>query len=202
MNIILLGPPGSGKGTQSVLLAERLGLRSISTGAIFRKNISEKTELGILAKKYIDEGKLVPDEVTIALVKETIKDSDGLILDGFPRTVAQAEALEKITSIDYVVYLDVDYAEIIERLSGRRECAECGTPTHISKKQEVCAKCGGKLIQRADDTEEVISKRLVQYEEATKPLIDFYRKSGKLVTIKANGTVEEIYKNISEALEK
>lgn len=202
MNMIMLGPPGSGKGTQSVILAERLGLRTISTGAIFRKNIAEGTELGRLAKSYIDEGKLVPDEVTVGLLKDSVKGLDGIILDGFPRTVAQAEALADFLDIDCVLYLDVDYDEVVNRLSGRRECAVCGSPTHVSMGNKVCQKCGGELIQRADDKEEVIRKRFVEYEKATKPLVDYYEKKGKLITLLARGSVEEITEKILGELKR
>lgn len=202
MNMIMLGPPGSGKGTQSVILAERLGLRTISTGAIFRKNIAEGTELGRLAKSYIDEGKLVPDEVTVGLLKDSVKGLDGIILDGFPRTVAQAEALADFLDIDCVLYLDVDYDEVVNRLSGRRECAVCGSPTHVSMGNKVCPKCGGELIQRADDKEEVIRKRFVEYEKATKPLVDYYEKKGKLITLLARGSVEEITEKILGELKR
>lgn len=203
MNMIMLGPPGSGKGTQSVILAERLGLEAISTGALFRKNIAEGTELGKKAKTFIDEGKLVPDDVTIGLLKDAVKGHGGVILDGFPRTVKQAEELEKILPIDYVIYLDVDYDEIEERLSGRRECAKCGSPTHVSMGYDKCPKCGGKLIQRDDDKKEVIRKRFTEYEKSTKPLVEYYGNKGKLVTVKSSGeTVEGISEKILGALKR
>ncbi len=202
MNVIMLGPPGSGKGTQSVFIARKMGLTPLSTGAIFRKNIAEKTELGKLAESYIADGKLVPDEVTVNLVKDSVKGTDGVILDGFPRTVAQAEALETFLKVDKVVYLDVEFDALLKRLTGRRECRKCGAPTHISLGFTSCPQCGGELIQRADDTEEVITKRFTEYEKATSPLVEFYSKKGNLVRIEAKGSIEEITEKIFEALEK
>lgn len=202
MNVIMLGPPGSGKGTQSVVIAKEMGLKSFSTGAIFRKNIADKTDLGKLAEKYISEGKLVPDEVTVNLVKDTVKGLDGIILDGFPRTVAQAEALDTFQRIDKVIYLDVDFNALLLRLTGRRECRKCGSPTHISQGYKTCPLCGGELIQRADDTEEVITKRFTEYEKATKPLIDYYEKKGNLVRIEAVGEISDITEKILGELRK
>ena len=187
-----MGPPGAGKGTAAKQLQSALGLVHISTGDMFREAIKEGTELGKLAKSFIDQGNLVPDDVTIGIVKERLSKDDcanGFLLDGFPRTLVQAEALEKISKeinrpIDVVVNLDCDQAELVRRISGRRVCKNCGAPYHVTsmkpKVEGVCDKCGGTLIQRPDDNEEALKVRLHHYVESTKPLLEFYSKLGLL----------------------
>ena len=191
-NIILMGPPGAGKGTLAKQLMSALNLVHISTGDMFRDAIKAGTPLGKLAKSYIDDGHLVPDEVTIGLVKERLSQDDcakGFLLDGFPRTLPQAEALKELSKeinrpIEVVVNLDCDNAELIRRISGRRVCKQCGAPYHVvtlkPKVEGVCDICGGPLYQRADDNEEALKVRLEHYVQDTKPLLDFYAKEGLL----------------------
>lgn len=204
MKIILLGAPGAGKGSQATKIASKYGIAHISTGDALRANIKNGTELGKFAKSYIDKGQLVPDEVVVGIVADRIKEDDcekGFLLDGFPRTIAQAEALGKLTDIDYVINIDVDFDLIAARIGGRRMCA-CGESYHISSyKSDVCAKCGGKLYQRADDKEETVKERLAVYEKQTAPLTDYYRKEGKLVEVNGNKTIDEVFAEISEILD-
>ncbi|HIV05467.1 MAG TPA: adenylate kinase [Candidatus Merdousia gallistercoris] len=194
-NLIMLGAPGSGKGTRAVALCEVLGIVQVSTGDLFRYNIKQDTELGKLAKSYINKGELVPDDVTAAMVKDRLKNPDtanGFILDGFPRTIAQAEMLDKILEelgekIAYVIYLNVPDAEIIRRISGRLICSECQTSYHKEfnppKKENICDKCGGKLYTRDDDKPETVRKRLEVFRSTTFPLVDYYKSRGILVEI-------------------
>ena len=212
MNIIMLGAPGAGKGTISTRLNEKYKIPHISTGDIFRENIKNGTELGKLAKSYIDRGKLVPDEVTTNLIINRIENDDcrdGYILDGFPRNLAQADGLknallEKSKKIDYVIYIYADEDKIVDRLSGRRVCEKCGTPYHIKtlkpKVDGICDLCGGKLIQRKDDTEEVIRDRLKVYNEQTKPLIEYYKRDGILKEVDGFDTVDNVLNNVIKEL--
>ena len=212
MRIVLLGAPGAGKGTQAVLLVEELKVPHISTGDIFRSNIVNGTELGKKAKEYIDKGALVPDEVTVGIVEDRLKKSDcsnGFILDGFPRTIPQAESLDEIleamgTALDYVVDIDVADEHIIKRLSGRRVCPGCGASYHIihnpPAKPGICDKCGKEIIQRKDDEEETILNRLKTYHIQTEPLIDYYRKQGKLLSVDGRQNIEDIARNILKAI--
>ena len=204
MNLILLGAPGAGKGTQAVRIAAEKGIPHISTGDIFRKNIKEGTPLGLKAKSYIDRGQLVPDEVVVGIVEQRINEPDcknGFLLDGFPRTIAQAEALDRLTDIDYVINLDVDLEKLVDRITGRRVCEKCGESYHVStKKDDNCEKCDGILIQRADDTEETVKSRLNVYKNETAPLIEFYKKQGVLVNVDGMQTIDEVYQAILEAL--
>ncbi len=213
MNIIMLGPPGAGKGTQAQMLAEKYGIPQISTGDILRAAVAEGTELGKKAKEYMDKGQLVPDEVVIGIVKERLSKPDcekGFILDGFPRTVAQAEALDGILKemgkkIDYVINIVVPDEEILKRLTGRRTCKVCGAMYHIiynpPKVEGKCDKCGGDLYQRDDDKEETIKNRLSVYHSQTAPLIDYYRKKGVLIDIDGAKDIKTIFQDICAVLE-
>jgi len=214
MDIILLGPPGSGKGTQAQKMVERYHIPQISTGDILRGAVKERTPLGIEAQGYMDQGTLVPDEVVVGIVRERLKESDckgGFILDGFPRTVPQAEALDSTLgemqrAIDHVVSIEVPNEELIKRLTGRRTCRNCGAMYHIvfdlPAKEGVCDRCGGELYQRDDDQEEIIRARLQVYEEQTAPLIAYYRGKGLLRAIDGVGEIEEIFRNIGQAIEE
>lgn len=207
MKLILLGPPGAGKGTQAEILSKKLGVETISTGVMLRTAIREGTELGKLAAGYINDGKLVPDEVVVGIVKDRLSQEDcekGFILDGFPRTTAQAEALNASgIEIDEVLLIDVSDETIIERLSGRRECKECGTPYHVvykpSPNGDRCT-CGGELIQRADDNEETVKSRIEIYHQQTEPIKDYYQAQGKLVVAKGEDDLAETTKAVEKAL--
>ncbi len=208
MRLILLGPPGSGKGTQANLLQDKFHIPKISTGDILRAAVEDDTALGKQAKRFMDKGDLVPDEVVIGLIKERIVEPDceaGYILDGFPRTIVQAEKLGETLAamgqeIDSVVDLEVDRDELLVRLSGRRTCKNCGTmfhrTSHPPKVDEVCDECGGELYQRPDDNEETIVKRLEVYNKETAPLKEFYRKQGKLKTIQGHGGMDAIFSEL------
>jgi adenylate kinase len=210
MNLILLGGPGAGKGTQAKKLIEQFHLPQISTGDILRAAVKEGTEMGRKAKEFMDAGKLVPDEVVIGIIKDRLKQPDskkGFILDGFPRTVAQSQALDKVladmaSKIDHVVSIEVDEEELVTRLTGRRTCknVDCGQMYHVkfnpAQKAGVCDKCGGELYQRDDDNEATVRSRLATYNQATKPLIDYYAAKGLLRTIKGVGGIDDIYNQI------
>ncbi len=212
MNIILLGPPGAGKGTQAKRMIERYGIPQISTGDMLRAALKAGTPLGLEAKKYMDKGALVPDEVVVGLVKERIQQEDcrkGYMLDGFPRNVSQAQTLDAMLKelgqhIDHVVCIDVPDQELIQRLTGRRTCRECGAGFHVMfdppKKDGVCDKCGGQLYQRDDDNEATVTSRLKVYADQTKPLIDYYEKQGKLRKINGLGSIDEIFERIKAVL--
>lgn len=205
MKVILLGAPGAGKGTQAVRLAKRYNIPHISTGDIFRSNIKERTPIGIVAKSYIDKGQLVPDEVTIQIVKERLEKDDcknGYLLDGFPRTVSQAEALDGFSEIDSVVNIDVPLHKLMRRITGRRVCGKCGESYHIDylDGSTSCRKCDGELIQRADDNEETVGKRLEVYEKQTAPLIDYYKSKGKLIDVDGDGDIDSVFAAIVERL--
>ena len=201
MNIIFLGPPGAGKGTQAQVVCQKLGIPQISTGDMLRAAISAQTETGLKAKAYMDQGQLVPDEVVIDIVRERLTKEDaqkGYILDGFPRTVPQAEALDTIAKIDVVVDLDVADEELIARLSGRRVCLNCGATYHVSRLngETKCAVCGEELIQRKDDSAESVLARLNVYHEQTAPLVDFYQKKGTLKVIDGAQDMDTIFESI------
>jgi adenylate kinase len=212
MKLILLGAPGAGKGTQATKLSQKLSIPHISTGDIFRNNIKNGTELGKKAKEYIDKGMLVPDELTISIVKDRLMQDDcknGFILDGFPRTIPQAQYLEKAlnemgTDIDHVVNIDVEDEEIIKRMSGRRVCPNCGATFHMvfrpTKADGVCDACNANVIQRDDDKEETVISRLKTYHEQTEPLIDFYSKRGNLLTVTGKEEIEETSKAVMKVL--
>ena len=212
MRMLLMGPPGAGKGTQAKVLAERLNIPAVSTGDIFRANVKDETPLGLEAKRYMDDGNLVPDEVTINMVRGRLAEpdaGDGFLLDGFPRTVPQAQELDKMladlgTQLDVVLELVVDDDEVIRRLSGRRTCSGCGKTWHIEfdapTVEGVCDRCGSELYQRDDDKAETVANRLREYADKTAPLIDFYGAQGKLVGIDATGLVEDITVRAIDAL--
>ncbi len=214
MNIIFLGPPGAGKGTQAKVLVEKYGIPQISTGDMLREHVKKGTELGKKAKEYMDKGQLVPDEIILSMVKERLSQPDaqkGFILDGFPRTVAQAEALDKMLEemgrkIEYVLALIVPDDELVERLTGRRTCKNCGMMYHIKfkppKVEGKCDVCGGELYQRPDDNEETVRNRLKVYHESTAPLIEYYKKKGVLFEIDGTKSIEEITQEIINILEK
>ena len=203
MNIIFLGPPGAGKGTQAQRVCSALNIPQISTGDILRRAMKEQTPTGVKAKAYIDAGKLVPDEVIIDIVKDRLAQSDcagGYILDGFPRTVPQAEALEGIAAIYAVIELDVADEKLIERLSGRRVCLKCGATYHVSRLngETKCAACGDTLIQRDDDKAETVLNRLTVYHNQTAPLVDFYQKRGMLKVIDGAQDMDTIFASIMD----
>ena len=210
MKMLIMGAPGSGKGTQSEILVKKLGIPTISTGAMLRAAIAEGTEVGKEASKYINDGKLVPDSVMIDLVLDRVSKDDcknGYILDGFPRTLAQAEAMtEANIDIDCALMIDVADEDIIARIGGRRVCAKCGATYHTkfkpSSKGDVCEQCDGELIIRADDAPETVVSRLETYHKMTAPVIDYYEKMGKLVAVKAVEGVEETTELVLKALGK
>jgi adenylate kinase len=212
MRIILLGPPGAGKGTQAKLLVERLGIPQISSGDMLRAAVKDGSPLGRQAKAYMDRGALVPDEVIIGLVRERLQAPDGArgyILDGFPRTVAQAEALEKTLgelhlNLDHVLCLDVPSEDLVVRIAGRRTCRQCGAMSHVrfspTKRDGVCDACGGETYQRDDDREETVRRRLTVYAKQTAPLIQFYEGRGLLRRIAGTGEIVEIFARMVQSL--
>lgn len=204
MKLIFLGPPGAGKGTQAERIAERFQIAHLSTGDMLRAEIRNATPLGAAAKAYIDRGELVPDSVIIDMVRERIARDDcknGFLLDGFPRTVVQAEALNAITDIDHAVNIDVPSERLVARISGRRMCPDCGAAYHVSMYAEpTCRKCSGKLYQRDDDREETVMNRLKVYTEKTAPLIAYYEAAGKLVTVDGDANVDTVTESILKGL--
>lgn len=209
MNIILLGAPGAGKGTQAAVICEKLNIPTISTGNIIREALKNGTEMGLKAKSYMDAGKLVPDEVVIGIVKERLAQDDcanGFILDGFPRTIPQAEALDAMgVVIDKVIDIEVADEVIVNRLSGRRVCEKCGRPYHLEslkpKAEGICDDCGGTLVQRKDDSIETVKARLDIYHNETEPLKDYYVKQNKLVVVEGQDTVEDTSKLVLAEVE-
>ncbi|WP_373600669.1 adenylate kinase [Paraclostridium bifermentans] len=212
MRIILLGPPGAGKGTQAAGIVEKYNIPHISTGDIFRKNIKEGTDLGKKAKGFIDQGLLVPDELTVGLVTDRISQADcanGFMLDGFPRNVAQAQHLDEYLkevgiSLSTVVNIEVDKDILVGRAVGRRICKSCGATYHVEfnppKVDGVCDVCGGELYQRADDNEETVSKRIQVYLDETKPLVDYYSKEGIIANINGEQSIDKVFEDIVKAL--
>ena len=209
MNIIMLGAPGAGKGTQAAVLCEHFGIPTISTGNMIREALKNGTEMGLKAKSFMDEGKLVPDEVVIGIVKERLSEDDckkGFILDGFPRTIPQAEALDNMgVEIQYVINIDVADERIINRMSGRRVCENCGRPYHLvnlkPKKDGVCDDCGGTLVQRKDDHPDTVKQRLQVYHDQTEPLKAYYELAGKLVIVEGQEEVADTTKLTLAAVE-
>ena len=209
MKIIFLGAPGVGKGTYTSRIKEKYRLQHISTGDIFRENMKNNTPLGQEAKTYIDKGQLVPDEVTINMVKDRLSKEDikkGYILDGFPRTIPQADALAEFSKVDLVVNFEAEESVIIQRLSGRRICRKCGAIFHIknipTKIENICDKCGGEIYQREDDKPEAIKQRLITYQEQTSPLIDYYKEKRMIAIIEANSEdIDSIVKKTEEILD-
>ena len=211
MRLVLVGPPGAGKGTQAQYIASNLSIPKISTGDIFRANVSGGTELGKLAKTFMDRGDLVPDEVTIAMVRDRLSEEDardGFLLDGFPRNVPQAEILKEMLfdwgqKLDLVLELVVRDEEVVRRLAGRRTCSQCGRIWHVEfddKRDDICDACGGTLFQRDDDMEETVRHRLEVYQEQTSPLISYYDGEGILKGVDATGPVEEVTQRAMEAV--
>ena len=207
MNLIFLGPPGAGKGTMAQLLMKEMGIPQISTGDMLRQAMKAGTEMGLSAKRYIEAGELVPDEVVIGIVKDRLQAEDcknGYILDGFPRTVKQAEALGAFAKIDVALNIALDDEVIIKRLGGRRVCLKCGATYHVSTLdgKDTCAACGEKLVQRKDDAPETVKNRLAVYAAQTAPLIDYYAKKGILRTVECppEATVKENYAKVRETL--
>ena len=205
MNIILLGAPGAGKGTQATKISEKYRLPHISTGDIFRDNIKRQTPVGLLAKSYTDNGKLVPDEVTFEIVKGRLEADDcknGYLLDGFPRNLFQAATLESFSKADAVLNIDVDLSLLMARLCGRRVCKDCGESYHVDflGGKTVCERCGGELYQRKDDNEETVGNRLKVYSEQTAPLIAYYSERNVLLNIDGVGAIDEVFARIVAAL--
>lgn len=204
--IVLLGPPGSGKGTQGEMLSEKLGYKRLSTGDMLREAVRNGTELGKKAKSYMDSGALVPNDLIIDLMKEKIAQADGgVILDGFPRTVEQADALAQQVDVDLALDLDVPDEELVKRLTMRRSCPDCNAVYHLTnnppKVEGVCDKCGGKLYQRDDDKDETVKNRLKVYRENTMPLIDYYGKKNVLTIIEGVGDIDDIFDKVQEAVQ-
>ena len=209
MIVVFLGPPGSGKGTQAKKLSQELSLMHISTGDLLREAVKNQTPLGLKAKEYMDRGELVPDNLMIALIEEVMPKEGGFILDGFPRTVPQALALEEMLrsykrDVDKVFLFDLSEEVVVERLSGRLTCPQCGAVYHRKynppKQEGVCDLCGGKLIQREDDKEEVVRRRYRVYKEQTSPLVEFYQKRNKLIRLDASQNIQEVNKRLLEVL--
>ena len=207
MKLVLLGPPGAGKGTQAVRLSDRFGVPRISTGDILRRQVADKTALGKKAATYVRSGKLVPDALVIEMVRKRLQEKDakkGFILDGFPRTREQAQALDKMVKIDRALLLFLDPEDLIKRSTGRRVCEDCESVYHLlmnpPKRPGFCDRCGGKLIVREDDKEETVRHRIQVYEDQTKPLVSYYKERGILVQVYGSGLIDEVFHRALEAL--
>ncbi len=202
-HVLLLGAPGAGKGTQSKRLAEEFDLEHVTTGDALRANKDMETEYGT-PREYMEAGELVPDELVNEIVEEALSSADGYVLDGYPRNLSQAEYLDGITDLDAVIYLDVSREELIDRLTGRRVCSECGTNYHIEfdqpEEEGVCDECGGELIQRDDDTEDTVRERLRVYEENTKPVVEHYRETGDLIEIDGEQSPDDVFADIRDVV--
>jgi len=207
MKLVIFGPPSAGKGTQAQKLSKQYGIPQVATGDLLRKAVADKTPLGLKIKSYLDQGKLGPDEVIVQLIKERVAKPDcknGVLLDGFPRTMGQAKELEKMTDIDLVLSIVVDFESLVERAVGRRTCPKCSAVYHIKfnppMNAGICEKCGAKLIQRDDDKEETVRNRLKVYKEQTAPLVEYYRKKGKLVDIDGSGGIDAVFAQMVDAI--
>ena len=207
MKLILLGAPGSGKGTQAKFIMEDFKIPQISTGDLLRTAVKKGSSLGLEAQKFMNTGRLVPDNIVLQLLRERFGQKDcvnGFILDGYPRNLTQAQDLKLITDIDLVINIEVNYDLLVERITGRRTCKQCGAIFHIiynpSKEEGICDSCSGLLIQRDDDTEETVKKRITTYESETKPLIEYYQRQGILETLLSDGTIDEMYQKVSSLL--
>jgi adenylate kinase len=212
MYVVMLGPPGAGKGTQADILSEEMDLPHVASGDLFRRALEEKTDVGLMAKDYMDRGELVPDEITVKMILERVNQPDctlGCVFDGFPRTLAQGEALDKAfeargKNIDKAVYIDVPNEELVKRLSGRWLCRRCQTPYHVTNSPPrvpgKCDRCGGELYQRSDDREETVEERLRVFFAQTVPILDYYQEQGKLIRVNGNLEAQEVAKEIISAL--
>ena len=207
MKLVIFGPPSAGKGTQAQKLSKQYGIPQVATGDLLRRAVADKTPLGLKIKSYLDQGKLGPDEVIVQLIKERVAKPDcknGFLLDGFPRTMGQAKELERMTDIDLVLSIVVDFESLVERAVGRRTCPKCSAVYHIKfnppMNEGICEKCGSKLIQRDDDKEETVRNRLKVYQEQTAPLVEYYRKKGKLVDIDGSGGIDAVFGQMVDAI--
>jgi adenylate kinase len=207
MKLVIFGPPSAGKGTQAQKLSKQYSVPQVATGDLLRKAVADKTPLGLKIKSYLDQGKLGPDEVIVQLIKERVAKPDcknGFLLDGFPRTMGQAKELERMTDIDLVLSIVVDFESLVERAVGRRTCPKCSAVYHIKfnppMNEGICEKCGSKLIQRDDDKEETVRNRLKVYQEQTAPLVEYYRKKGKLVDIDGAGGIDAVFAQMVDAI--
>lgn len=209
MKLIVFGPPSAGKGTQAQRLSAKYGLPQVSTGDLLRKAVADQTPLGLKVKSYLDQGRLGPDNLIIKLIKERVSKPDcenGYLLDGFPRTMGQAKELDKMTDVDLVLNIVVDFEVLVERAVGRRSCPKCGAVYHVKfnppMNAGMCENCGSKLVQRDDDKEETVRNRLEVYQEQTAPLIDYYRRKGKLVDIDGSGGIDAVFSQMVKAISK
>jgi adenylate kinase len=209
MKLVIFGPPSAGKGTQAQRLSHRYGIPQVSTGDLLRKAVADKTPLGLKVKSYLDQGKLGPDNLVVQLIKERVSKPDcknGYLLDGFPRTMGQAKELEKMTDIDLVLNIVVDFEVLVERAVGRRTCPKCSAVYHVKfnppMNEGICEKCGSQLIQRDDDKEDTVRNRLKVYQEQTEPLIDYYRRKGKLVDIEGSGGIGAVFGRMVSMIDK
>jgi len=209
MKLVIFGPPMAGKGTQAQKLSKQFGLPQVSTGDLLRKAVSDKTPMGLKVKYYLDEGKLGPDDLIVKIIKERVDKPDckkGYILDGFPRTMGQAKELDKMTDIDIVLNIVVDLEDLVGRAVGRRSCPKCGAVYHVKfnppTNEGVCEKCGSALIQRDDDKEETVRRRLEVYREQTAPLIEYYRKKNKLVDIDGSGGIDKVFSEMVKSVSR
>lgn len=207
MKLVIFGPPSAGKGTQAQKLSKQYGIPQVATGDLLRKAVADKTPLGLKIKSYLDQGKLGPDDVIVQLIKERIAKPDcknGFLLDGFPRTMGQAKELERMTDMDLVLSIVVDFEALVERAVGRRTCPKCSAVYHITfnppMNEGICEKCGSKLIQRDDDKEETVRNRLRVYQEQTAPLVEYYKKKGRLVDIDGAGGIDAVFAQMVDAI--
>ena len=209
MKLVVFGPPSAGKGTQAQKLSKRYGIPQVATGDLLREQVAKKTPIGVKVKSYLDSGRLGPDDLIVQMIAERVSKpdcADGYLLDGFPRTMGQAKELEKMTDIDLVLNIVVDFEVLVERAVGRRICPKCAAVYHVKfnppKKEGVCDKCGSQLIQRDDDKEATVRNRLKVYQEQTVPLVEYYRKKGKLVDIDGSGGIDAVQAKMVSAIDR